>query len=339
MGYLIRRTAQALLVLFLAVSLSFALFRLLPGGPTQAIRAQLIEQAQRTGGTVNMERINRLVGVYTGVDPDQPIHVAYYEYMRDIVLYQDFGTSIWKGEPVFTYLFARVPWSIFLSVYGLVIGRTVGLLLGAVMAYKEGSKVDTSLTVFTILSRSVPYYVVAIALLIVFGFNLEWFPTGGRTAAGTSPGMNVPYMIGLIQHAALPITTTLVAGFGSALAFRGNCVREMGKSYIRVARLRGVSDARLSIRYIGRNAFLPIYTGLMIGMTALFGSSIIIETIFSYPAMGFATFNALVQRDYPLLMGTFIFFTTITVFAILIADLTYGIIDPRVRGGGERESF
>jgi peptide/nickel transport system permease protein len=339
MWYYVRRIGMAFLVLFIAVTLSFVLFRLLPGGPTQIIRQRLIEQAQQTGATVDMTRINRLVEAYTGVDPDQPIYVSYYEYLRDIVLYQDFGTSIWQNEAVFPYLFEKMPWSIFLSVYGLALGRTTGLLLGAVMAYKEGTRFDKGLTSFTIINRSIPYYVVAILLLIVFGYVLEWFPTSGRSAPGTTPGMNMAYMVGVVKHATLPILSTFVAGFGGALAFRGNCVREMGKSYIRVARLRGVSGGRIAIRYVGRNAILPIYTGLMMGIASIFGSGIIIETIFSYPAVGYATFNALTNRDYPLLMGTFIFFTAITVTGITIADLTYGIIDPRVKGGGERESF
>jgi peptide/nickel transport system permease protein len=339
MWYYVRRITQAILVIFVAISLAFVLFRLIPGGPTDVIRQRLIEQAQQSGATVDMQRIDRLVAAYTGVNPEQPLHVAYYEYMRDMILYQDFGTSIWQNEPVFPYLFEKLPWSIFISVYGLAIGRTGGLLLGAAMAYKENSTFDRAATAFTILNRSIPYYVIAIILLIAFGYILGWFPTSGRTTPDTTPGINMPYIMGVLAHGALPIASTIVASFGGALAFRGNCVREMGKSYIRVARLRGVSDSRIAMRYVGRNAILPIYTQLMMSMAAVFGSSIIIETIFSYPAIGYATFNALTNRDYPLLMGTFIFFTTITITGVLIADLTYGIIDPRVKGGGERESF
>jgi peptide/nickel transport system permease protein len=339
MWYYARRIGQALLVLFVAITLAFVLFRLLPGGPTDVIRQRLVEQMQRSGTTVDMTRVNRLIEAYTGVAPDQPIYVAYYEYIRDIVLYQDFGRSVWQNEPVFPYLFEKMPWSIFLSVYGLALGRTSGLLLGAAMAYKEGSRLDQGLTGFTILNRSIPYYVVAILSLILFGFVLGWLPTAGRATPGTAPGMNLPFVAGVVEHAALPVLSTLVAGFGGALAFRGNCIRELGEGYIRVARLRGISDARIAIRYVGRNAILPVYTNLMLGIAGVFGSGIIIETIFSYPAVGYATFNALTNRDYPLLMGTFIFFTTITVVGILIADLTYGIVDPRVSGGGDRESY
>ena len=110
---------------------------------------------------------------------------------------------------------------------------------------------------------------------------------------------------------------------------RGNCIRVMGSNYLYVARLRGLSDTRIAIRYVGRNAILPLYTGFMISLAAIFSSSIIMEQIFAYPGVGWYTYDALVNRDYPLLMGILIFFSTVTVIGVMIADLTYGLIDPR----------
>jgi len=330
---------MALLVIFLSVSFAFTIFRLMPGGPNEVLEQQLIKRAQQAGREPNRELIKRRVAAMTGVDDTKPIPIAYFEYLRDIILHQDFGESIWKQEPVYKYLIDKVPWSIFLSIYGLAVGRTVGIILGAGMAYKEGTKFDSGLTLFTITNRGVPYYFVAILGLVIFAFNLGWFPTSGRVNPDTVPGLNYPFIAGLLSHAALPVITSIVAGFGGGLAFRGNAVREMGKPYIKLAQLRGIKGGRIATRYVGRNAILPIYTGIVIGIAALFGSSIIIEQIFTYPAMGFATFNALIQRDWPLLMGAFVFFTTMTVLGVLVADLTYGIIDPRVNTGEDRESF
>jgi len=338
-NYYVRRIGLAVFVLWAAITLAYVLFRLLPSGPGEIMRQRLIRQAQQGGRSVNMERINRLVEIYTGTRPDRPLHLDYFYYMRGIILYQDFGRSIWHNEPVFDILFEKMPWSVFLSIYGLAIGRITGILLGAGMAYKEGSAFDTGLTAFTIVNRGIPYIFVAIFGLVIFGFNLGWFPTGGRVDPNTTPGLNWPYIEGLIMHAFLPITTGIVAGFGGGLAFRGNAIREMGKEYVKLAHLRGVAGGRIAIRYVGRNAFLPAYTAIMMAIPAIFSSSIIIETIFQYPAVGFATFGALTQRDYPLLMGAFIFLTTLTILGLLIADLTYPIIDPRAKSGGEREAF
>lgn len=341
MSYYLKRLGQSIFVFFVTLTVTFALYRMLPFGPVEMVRAQMMSELVQQGNPTQEQiaQVNRMVEAYTGIDPDQPWYVAYYEYLYDIVVYQDFGVSIHKREPVFDILFRALPWSLFISIYGLALGTTVSLLLGAAMAYTEGSRFDTGMTIFSIVNTTIPYYVVAIVALIVFSFNLGWFPSGGRMTQGTTPGFNYPFIAGIVEHAALPILSSFVAGFGGALAFRGNCIREMGEGYIRLARLRGVSQGRIAIRYVGRNALLPIYTSIMMGIASLFGSSIILETIFNYPAMGFVTFNALTSSDYPLIMGSFIFFTAITLLGILIADLTYGVIDPRVKGGADRESY
>ncbi len=340
--YYLKRVGQSVLVFFLALTVTFALYRMLPFGPTEMVKVQIMKQTLKQGTSPTpqqMANINSIVETYTGIDPNQPWYVAYYEYLRDIILYQDFGRSIFKNEPVFDILFRAMPWSIFISVYGLALGTTVSLLFGAVMAYNEGSKFDTGMTFISLVNSTVPYYVVGILALIVFSFNLGWFPSGGRMDPNTTPGLNIPFIVGVVKHAALPVLTAFIAGFSGALAFRGNCIREMGEGYIRVARLRGISQGRIAIRYVGRNALLPIYTNIMMGIASIFGSGIILETIFNYPAMGLVTYNALLNRDYPLIMGAFVFFTIITLLGILIADLTYGVIDPRVKGGSNRESY
>jgi peptide/nickel transport system permease protein len=341
MRYYLKRLGQSVLVFFTTLTVTFALYRLLPFGPVKMMKVRMMKKIARQGtpSPEQIQQVNQMVEAYTGIDPNQPWYVSYYDYLHDIILYQDFGVSIIKQDPVFDILLSALPWSIFISIYGLALGTTVSLLFGATMAYTEGSRFDTGMTVISIINSTVPYYVVAILALIVFSYNLGWFPSGGRMAQGTTPGLNLPFIVGIMKHAALPILSAFVAGFGGALAYRGNCIREMGKGYIRVARLRGISQGRIAIRYVGRNALLPVYTSIMLGIAGIFSSGIILETIFNYPAMGYITFNALQNRDYPLIMGAFIFFTIVTLIGILIADLTYGIIDPRVKGGSDRETY
>lgn len=341
-SYYLKRFLQTLIVLWVAITVTFILYRLMPYGPVEIMRQQLVQEALQTGGSITekeMQAINTKVKIYTNINPDKPVHLAYLEYMKQIIVYQDFGRSIRMNEPVFKLLFEKMPWSIFLSVYGFALGTSVSLLIGAVQAHNEGSRFDKFMTTFTVINTGVPYYITAILMILGFGFALGWFPTAGKYDNALTPGFNLPFMLSVLEHGALPIMATFAASFGGALAFRGNCIREKGKEYIRVGRLRGISENKLAIRYVGRNSLLPIYTSIMMGLASLFGSSIIIETIFNYQAVGLLTFNALENRDYPLLMGAFIFFTIITLVGILIADLTYGIIDPRVKGGGERESY
>jgi len=341
--YLVQRIGQALLVYVLVVTVTFVLYRLMPGGPVEIMKTRIQQQIVEGGGTPTpeqMERVNNLVQIYTGVQPNQPLHVAYFNYLKDILLHLNFGQSIYMNEPVFPLLFSRMPWSLFISIYGLALGTSVSLLLGALMAHYEGSRFDTGLTMFTVINQSIPYFIVAIALLLVFSFNLGWFPTGGRYAWNqVTPGANIPFILSVIKHAVLPIGAGFFAGFGGGLAYRGNCIREKGKTYTRIARARGIGANRIAIRYIGRNSLLPIYTGIMLGIAGMFSSSIILETIFNYKGVGLIMFKGLQNRDYPLLMAGFIFFTAMTLLGIFIADLTYGLIDPRVEGGGERETY
>jgi peptide/nickel transport system permease protein len=313
----------------------------MPGGPIEILKARVIQSTDSAeAAQAEIARINNLVEQYSGIRPDQPWYVSYYEYIRDIILYQDFGESIHKSGGVYELMFSRMPWSLFISIYGLALGTTVSLVFGAFMAHYEGTRFDTGLTVITVINQAIPYFIVAIILLIVFSFNLGWLPAQGRYAfAEVDAGANLDFIVSAIKHAILPVGAAFIAGFGGGLSFRGNAIREKGETYTRIARVRGIKETRIAIRYIGRNSLLPIYTRLMLGIASIFSSSIILEAIFQYRGVGLLMFDALNLRDYPLLMGGFIFFTGMTLLGIFIADMTYGIIDPRVVGGGDRESF
>jgi len=336
MHHVTKRVLQSVFILFAVVTLTFVIYRLLPGGPIKSMRINMIQEATAEGRQVDMERINRLVRLYTRIDPDKPMHIAYFEYMRDVILYQDFGQSIYNNEPVAKTLFKGLPWSIFVSVYGLFLGFFSNIFLGMAMAYKRGSWFDSSSSMLAIILTSVPYYVVAIVALAFLAFEYGLFPTGGRFDPSTTPGFNIEFMTSVVHHGMLPIMTGFVVGFGGrALGMRGNCIRLMGEDFIRAARIRGLNPSRITVNYIGRNAVLPMYTGLMISISSLFSSSIIMERIFTYPGVGWYTFDALQNRDYPLLMGVFILLTTATLVGITVADLTYQLIDPRADTTGE----
>jgi peptide/nickel transport system permease protein len=209
------------------------------------------------------------------------------------------------------------------------------------MAYAEGSRFDVGTSSLSILLTSIPFYVFAIVALYLFAYQAGLFPTSGAYDSSVTVGLNVPFLASALHHAALPLFTLVVTGFGgTALSMRGNSIHVLGADYMRVADLRGLSDRVIALRYVGRNAILPMYTGLMISIGGLFGGSVIFEEIFRYPGVGFFLFNATTSRDYPLMMGGFLFITTLTVLGILFADLTYGLVDPRAgRGGGDRESY
>ena len=354
MGYYRRRIVQGLVTYVAATTVAFVLYRMLPGGPVRSLaRQEMIDCQETTGADCNYNEILDQVESRVAVDPDQSIPQAYVDFLADVTINMNFGVSTQYQEPVFDLLFRAMPWSLFISLFGLAIGFTFNIFWGSVLAYNEGNSFDRGGTIFSMVGNSIPYYVAAILALSYFAYELALFPRGGRfpdqialvlpvigtvfSEPSVQPGYNLPLMLGVIWHGSLPIFTGFVLGI-SGLAMRGNSIRVMESEYIRVARLRGLSKTRIAQRYVARNAVLPLYTKLMIGIASIFSSGIITERIFTYPAVGWYTFNALTARDYPLLMGAFLFYTGITIVGILVADFTYQLVDPRA-GGGNREAY
>jgi len=335
MHYVVKRLARAVFTIYVVISLTFGMIRLLPGGPMDYLRAQMIQQ----GGDMTMEEINNRIAAQTNIAVEEPLYVQYVDYMANI-LSGDFGTSIWHDEPVAQLLGEAIPWTVFMMSTSLFLGFVIGVSLGAFMAYREGSRFDVGSSTLSLITNSTPSFVTALFLLNLLAHRAGLFPTSGRYASTTDPGLNVPFLLSAVHHAALPIISlTLVAFGGWALDMRGNSIRVLGEDYLRVARLRGLPERRIALRYVGRNAILPMYTGLMIAVGTMFGGAVILESIFAYPGVGYYLINSIGQRDYPVMMGAFILITVAVVIGITFADLTYGKIDPRARGGENRESF
>lgn len=335
--YFVKRVGQAVLTFFATVTLTFVLYRMMPGGPAEALQNVILQQQMGSGNTIDPARVERLVAQYTNLQSDAPLYEQYIQYMSSVFLEQDLGESLYEDASVTSLLAERIPWSMLISVYAMVIGYTVSIVLGAVMAFKEKSRFDSISSIVVIGLNSTPYYVVGILLIFFFGIRNEFFPTGGRVGLGVEEGFNAAFMQSIAYHAALPVLSMSVLGLGTALTMRGNSVRVLGEDYLRVAKLRGLRNSRIATQYVGRNAILPMYTQFMIGIAGVLSSSVIVEEIFSYPGVGLLVYDAIQVRNYPVLMGSLIVFTLVTIVAILIADLTYGFIDPRISSGGTDE--
>lgn len=332
----VKRLGQAVLTIFVVFNLSFVLIRLMPGGPEDYIRTQLMGPEQ---GTVDQERVNQLVELYTNIRPSEPLVVQYVDYMVSLAM-GDLGVSISADKPVAELLAGALPWTLLIMSVSLLITFSTGIVLGAIMAYYEGERFDVAMTLVSTVQQSMPYYVAAILLVYFLAYQSGWFPTTGRYPSGVEPGFTVDFVVGALYHATLPIVSLIVTGFaGASLSMRGNAISVLGSDYIRVAHLRGLSPTRISLRYVMRNAILPMYTGLLLGIGFMFGGSIILEQIFAYRGLGWYTFRGVAARDYPLMMGGFIIITLSVVFAMIIADLTYGLVDPRAEGEGNREAY
>jgi peptide/nickel transport system permease protein len=338
--YLLSRVSQSVFTIWIVVTLSFAMIRLMPGGPVDYIRSQYAQQLSQGGtSTQNWQEVTEYAKTVLNINPDAPLHVQYVNYMAG-VFQGDFGQSVWYGEPVMQIIIDALPWTLLVLSIATVASFVIGIVLGALMAYYEGSKMDSTLTVVKTVTAAVPYYVYAVLFIGFFAYNLGWFPSGGRMDPNTTAGWNVPFLLGVLHYASLPILSLIIASFGGpALQMRGNSIQILGKDYLRVGRLRGLKEFTLATQYVARNAILPLYTSLLIRIAGIFGGAVILEQIFSYPGMGYYLIQAFRSRDYPLMMGGFIILTTATVIGVFIADLTYGLVDPRIEVGGEHELF
>jgi len=327
----LRRVGQTVFTAWAVITLSFVIVRMMPGNPMGA----MIQQLEQRG--MDPVRARQLVELRLSVDPTKPIPAAYVEYMVNMAQ-GNLGRSVYYQESVVDVIAQALPWTLFVLSWATFISFFIGISVGALMAYWEGGKLDVGLTSWAILMGSIPFYVLAIMLLIFMAYRWGWFPTGGRRATGVPPGLTWPYISGVIHHAALPILSMIVASGVASLGMRGNAIRVLGEDYLRVARLRGLSDVTISTQYVARNAILPMYTTLLIGIGEMFGGSIVLEQVFQYRGIGWYMLSATYQRDYPLMMGGFVVITLAVVIALLLADLTYGYLDPRARGQ-EHETY
>lgn len=335
MSWIRKRIVQSVFTIWAVVTLSFAMIRFMPGGPAAYLRSKLIQ----SGADVSSAELQQQVELYLNVNPDRPLWVQYMDYMWAL-LHGDLGVSIWFQEPVLQILIEALPWTLFVTSVALFISFGIGILLGGLMAYNESSRFDSMTTLLAMFINSIPFYLIAIILVYFLGYQLGWFPTGGTMGPGVEPGFTPAFLLSALHHAALPVASLVIAGFGGwAVGMRSNSIQVLGEDYLRVARLRGLPERRIAWRYVMQNAILPMYTGLLISIGFLFGGAVILEKIFSYPGLGYYLFKAVSTRDYPLLMGGFLMITIAVVIAVFIADLTYGRLDPRVESGESDEAF
>ena len=222
-------------------------------------------------------------------------------------------------------------WTVGLVLVTQVISFVVGIVLGAYAAWRRNSKLDTTITLgSTFLGTLQPFWI-ALVLLYVFGYSLGWFPTSGGYSAST-PGLNMFFIEEVLSHSTLPaIALLIVTPIGWILGMRNTMIMNLGEDYIRLAKAKGLPDRTVALRYAARNALLPSVTGFALALGSVLGGTILVETVFDYPGLGRLMGEAVNNKDYPLLQTLMLLTTTGVLIANLIADLLYGVLDPRAR--------
>ncbi len=322
---LLPKLAVGLVMIWAVASFTFFLVHALPGSPGDAAYENYI-----LGGMSPVQAQAKVTSIY-GFTSHDPLLVQYRGYIWRL-LHGDLGQSIsYSGVPVSHVLRAAAPWTIFPALAGLVIAFLIGTVGGALAAVKRSSRWGGLLSMSGSFFAGIPVFV--LALVLAFLFHTEWnlLPYGDTSDVTLAPGFNAPYIASVVQHAILPVATYTLLGYGAwLLTMKSSVISVLGDDFILAAELRGLRP-RTRMRYVSRNAILPMFTVFALSVGYLLGGSILVENVFDYPGLGNLLFQAIGSRDYPLMSGAFLLITVAIVLANIVADLLYTVIDPRVR--------
>ena len=331
--YIVRRLFQAIIALFMLSVLLFIWLRSLPGGPVSALLGERSTPADR-------EALERALGL------DQPIFVQYWRFLTR-ALSGDFGTSTFvaPGQDALDVFLARLPATVELSAFALLIAVTLAIPIGYIAARKRGRPLDTGAVMFSLIGVAVPVFFLAFVLRDVFAVNLGWLPASGRSTVGIN-STNVTGLFvldGLLtrewdaawdafKHLILPALA--LASIPFAVIFRitrASVLDVLDEDYVRTARAKGLTSQVIRVRHILRNALIPVVTivGLQIG--ALLAGAVLTERVFSIRGVGDALARGFEQRDYPVLQVLIMMAALIYIVVNLLVDIAYAVIDPRVR--------
>ncbi len=326
LGYFLRRLLIFVLTIWIAATIIWVIPRAAPGDPISAMVQRMISQ----GGYVeNADKI--IEGWKERFGLNDPLPVQYVRYLDNIVHF-DFGYSLaYFPTSVNDIVGQALPWTVGLLLVAVVITFILGNFLGAVMVWRNTPRLIKLLIPIGLIFTSLPSILAAIFLIYIFAFLLKWFPLIGPYDIGTKPSLSLDFIGNVIYHGTLPALSIVLVSFGYwALGMRGMMITVEGEDYMQLARAKGLSPFYVLYRYMVRNAILPQVTAFAITLGTLVSGQILVEYVFSYQGMGTVIYNAILTQDFPVIQGTSFILILMTALAVLIIDLIYPLLDPRI---------
>ncbi|MDI3317554.1 MAG: ABC transporter permease [Bacillota bacterium] len=312
--YLARRLIQAVPVLFIVSLITFFVMHLMPGGP---LAAYMNSPGLTAEGLARLKH-------YFGLD--RPLYVQYLSWLGELVK-GNLGTSFVNGQPVLGRILERIPATLALMLPSFLLSVILAVPIGVVGAVRKYSWIDYLLTIFAYFGIAMPTFWFGIMLVIFFAVRLGWLPAQGWL----TPGMGFSWT-DLLRHLILPMTVLALYSVASWSRYlRSSLLETLGKDFVRTARAKGLAEATVVLRHALRNALIPLVTVLAMDMPTLFSGALITETVFAWPGMGNLFYVSLTKRDYPVLMGILVFVSFLVVVFNLLADVLYGLLDPRIQ--------
>ena len=321
-NYIFRRLAAFIPVLLFITIISFAIMHLAPGKPTDA--------AMQFNPKVSLEARQRMEKLY-GLDKPLPV-----QYLRWIsrVGQLDFGQSFLDDRPVRDKIIERLPVTVTINVLSLLLVFGLAIPLGVMAAVRPGGLFDRLTTVFVFIGYSLPSFWLALLCIAYFGVALHWLPVSGLHSLDYESFRLVHRWLDTAWHLLLPVGIAAFGGLaGLSRYMRSSMVEVLRQDYIRTARAKGLSERRVLFHHGLRNGLLPLITILGLSLPDLIGGSVIAETIFSVPGMGRLFYEAVMARDYPVIMALVTIGGVLTMLGNFLADVAYAYADPRIRVG------
>jgi len=317
--YVARKVFAASVTLLLVLLFDFMLFRLLPNDPLDVLA--------NAAGASEADKVEELTKEYA---LDQPVFPDQFVVFLRQTATLDFGEEFSRGLPTWSVIRRFAPPSIFLMGAATILAAGAGIALGIRGGWKRAGPLDRGATGIAVVLMSTPPFLMAMLMVTVFGGILRWFPVSGSRSLVEVGGLS--WVADRWNHAVLPLITLTLVAFGPFyLVMRQSMVDTIGEDYLVTARAKGVGEEAVRNRHAVRNALLPIASLLALSMGIVLSGSIAIEYVFGYPGLGLLMVTASTTRNFPVLQAMFLLFSALLIFANLVADLTYGYLDPRIR--------
>ncbi|WP_066709376.1 microcin C ABC transporter permease YejB [Curvibacter delicatus] len=341
LAYILKRLLLMIPTLFGILLLTFVVIQFVPGGPVEQMVAQL--QGRDSGGEgaasagagyrgrqgVDAARIAEIRAFYGF---DKPAPERFWQMLKQYVRF-DLGKSFFYPKSVWELVKEKLPVSISLGLWTFFLSYLISVPLGIAKAVRAGSRFDTLTSLLVLIGYAIPGFVLGVALLVIFGGQLQWFPLRGLTSSNWDTLSWGARVVDYLWHITLPITASVLGAFAVTTMLTKNAfLEEIRKQYVLTARAKGLSENRVLWRHVFRNALIPIVTGFPAAFIgAFFTGSLLIETLFSLDGLGLLSYESVMRRDYPVVLGTLYLFTLIGLVTKLISDLCYVWVDPRVK--------
>ena len=339
LSYILKRILLMVPTLLGVLTVTFIVIQFVPGGPIEQIMAESRMgqggegSAYKAGRDSDAKQIAELKKLYGF---DKPAHVRYVEMLGNFARF-NLGRSFLHNKDVWQLIKEKLPVSMSLGLWAFLISYMVSVPLGIAKAVREGSRFDIATTFLVLIGFAIPGFVLGVFLIVLFAGGTFWdvFPLRGLTSDNWIE-LSWPARIrDYFWHLTLPLICYVIKGFAIVtLLTKNTFIEEMRKQYVLVARAKGLSQQRVLWKHIFRNALIPLVTGFPAAFVfAFFGGALLIETLFSLDGLGLLSYESIVRRDYPVVLGSLYLFTLIGLAVKLVSDILYVVVDPRVQFG------